>query len=88
MHRLPFNISNNWDEHPELQRHIEWRRESGVEGRVIFEALVGTDRWTVRLNDFPDEPLYSLLIGSEEVFHFDNWPEIWGSRPSLPEKRD
>jgi hypothetical protein len=31
----------------------------------------------VRIKDFPDEFIYSLLIGSETAGDFYDWPEIW-----------
>jgi uncharacterized protein YjaG (DUF416 family) len=37
--------------------------------------------WHIRINDFPDELMYSLIIGSENAGDFHDWPEIW-QRPS------
>jgi hypothetical protein len=34
------------------------------------------------MNDFPAEPLYTLLVNDAE-FDFDNWPAAW-VRISLP----
>jgi hypothetical protein len=31
----------------------------------------------VRVNGFPDEPLYTLIIGEKEAADFDNWPKSW-----------
>jgi hypothetical protein len=35
--------------------------------------------WRIRINDFPDELMYSLMIGGENAgdFHFHDWPETW-----------
>jgi hypothetical protein len=33
--------------------------------------------WRVRINDFPDELMYSLIIGKEKVGDFHDWPETW-----------
>jgi hypothetical protein len=49
----------------------------------MFEAEVGDSRWTVRLNDFPDEPCHTVLIDGDEVMHFDDWPWIW-TCPDFP----
>lgn len=31
----------------------------------------------IRLNDFPDEQMYTLLVGRREVGSFDEWPSNW-----------
>lgn len=38
--------------------------------------------WKIRVNEFPDLPLYTLLINDEEVMDFDNWPKNW-VRPKM-----
>jgi hypothetical protein len=35
---------------------------------------------TIRVNDFPAEPLYTLLVDGEEVEDLEDWPEAW-TRP-------
>jgi len=47
---------------------------------VVYEANVGRLEGRVRMNDFPDEPLYTLLIGNIEIIHFNEWPVTW-SKP-------
>ena len=82
MRRVPFDTANNWLRHPRLWRPVPWRTASG-EAYIMFEAEVGGSRWSVRLNDFPDEPCYTVLIDGDEVMHFDDWPWIW-TRPEFP----
>jgi hypothetical protein len=39
--------------------------------------------WRVRVNDFPDAPLYTLIVHGAEVMDFDNFPKNW-NRPEGP----
>lgn len=49
--------------------------------RVPYRASVGAERWTVRLNDFPEEPsLYTLLVDGVAVEDLVQWPATW-TRP-------
>lgn len=46
-----------------------------------YRAEVDGDEWTVRVNDWPDEPaVYTLFVNGREAFGFDGWPDTW-SRP-------
>ena len=80
--RVPFSIANDWLQHPKLLRPVPWRTASGKE-HIMFEAEVEGLHWTIRLNDFPDEPAYTVLIDGDEVMHFDDWPPVW-TRPEFP----
>lgn len=42
-----------------------------------YSAVVNDRRWLLRINDFPDEPLFSLIIDGKHVADFDDWPEHW-----------
>ena len=42
-----------------------------------FHAEVGGESWRLRIDDFPAEHLYTLLINSKEVGAFDDWPKNW-----------
>ena len=81
---VPFSTANNWSEYPDLQRSVAWRTASGTEPCIVFESFASEHKWLVRMNDFPDEPLYTLLIDGTAIIHFDDWPEFWGSRPPFP----
>lgn len=34
-------------------------------------------RVCVRVNDFPEQPLYTLIVNDVEVTNFDDWPSHW-----------
>ena len=40
-------------------------------------ARVGTCVWRLRLNDFPDEILYTLFVEDKEINHFNDFPSSW-----------
>ncbi len=57
-----------------FSQRITWE-EQGPESRW-FHALVNGETCTLRMNDFPDEPLYTLTFRGQSV-DFDNRPAAW-----------
>ena len=57
-------------------RAISWR--NGPDPEYIRVATVDGQAWVIRLGDFPDEPMYTLLVDGEPVLEFDDWPPAWG----------
>jgi len=55
-------------------------RDDPAGDREPWEAEVGGQRWRVRLNDFPEEPLYTVIVDGREVASFNDWPACW-TRP-------
>ncbi len=60
-------------------RAIAWRRAASAEHP--YEAEVDGRRWTIRVNDFPAEALYTLLVDGEPVEEIEAWPAAW-ARPA------
>jgi hypothetical protein len=58
-----------------LSREMQW--ESTDDPEHPWRADVDGARWRVRVNDFPDEILYTLLIGDEVIGEFHDWPHSW-----------
>jgi len=42
-----------------------------------YETWFRGEHWEVRINDFPAEELYTLLIDGREVESFSEWPAVW-----------
>lgn len=40
-----------------------------------FTMINGTEAM-IRINDFPKEPMYTLII-ADSHFDFDDWPDAW-----------
>lgn len=54
------------------------------DARIPWAADVDGTRWTVRINEFPEEPsLYSLIIDGLVVEELMDWPAAW-TRPTSP----
>lgn len=58
-----------------IKRPIEWRETDDVDFpyRTELEGVA----LQIRLNDFPDEPLFSLILDGQHVDDFDDWPTLW-----------
>ncbi len=61
-----------------LEAQVAW--ENGIGPEYPYVADFEGERWVIRLNNFPAENLYTLIVDDVEVAHFDDWPELW-SRP-------
>lgn len=47
------------------------------DGVVPYRAKVGERTLTIRVNDFPAEALYTLLVDGEELEDLEDWPPAW-----------
>jgi hypothetical protein len=63
-----------------LAREVSWVGRDDPDHS--WAAEVDGQSWRVRLNDFPDELMYGLVIGDELVDNFHDWPETWQREPS------
>jgi len=57
------------------ERPLAWNATGDLD--VPWGAEVDGESWQVRLNDFPDELMYSLLVGGGVVGDFHDWPKTW-----------
>lgn len=48
-------------------------------GKGEFPYILNYDNHVlqIRINDFPEEPLYSLIVDSEVICDFEKWPPNW-----------
>ena len=61
-----------------LAESIDWKRTA--DPRYPFAAKFEGEKCVIRLNDFPDEHLYTLFVDGEEIVSFDDWSSSW-NRP-------
>lgn len=58
-----------------LDQPIRWRR--GADAEYPYECIYDGESLRVKVNDFPAEHLYSLLVNDNEFASFDDWPISW-----------
>jgi hypothetical protein len=61
---------------------IAW--EHTGDGEIPYHARIGGRACLVRVNDFPAEPLYTLVVDGRPVADLEEWPTAW-MRPPIPE---
>jgi hypothetical protein len=70
--------------HAELKAKPRWHET----GDKYFPAAarVGGEWWVLRLNNFPDHPLWTLIVDGQRRFDLDDVPPTWGkvSGESVP----
>lgn len=60
---------------------IEW--DKGDSSEFPFFCLYTGNTLTIRVNDFPEEHLYTLFINGKESDNFDDWPRCWTKPKSM-----
>lgn len=58
-----------------LRRPLRWTRTNDPE--FPWQSILKGVRCRVRINDFPQEPMYTLLVDGKPVGDFDDWPAGW-----------
>ena len=68
-----------------LERKLCWRRTS--DPLYPYDAEFDGKRCVLRVNDFPEEDLYTLFVDHIEVESFNEWPEQWTRFNRTPQSR-
>ena len=54
---------------------IDWKKTSDTE--YPYQTMFEGRELLLRLNDFPDEPLYTLIADGEEAADYEDWSPFW-----------
>ena len=63
---------------PYRSRAVAWGATNNV--FVPYQARSGDEIWALRMNDFPDEPMYTLFVDGQTIANFTEWPPKWTKR--------
>ncbi len=63
-----------------LQEPIRWGRSWFTKKHVVGRATHRGQKLAVRINNFPDKPMFTL-ISPDGQLDFDDWPPAWGAKP-------
>ncbi|MBN9659868.1 MAG: hypothetical protein J0H49_16905 [Acidobacteria bacterium] len=58
-----------------VTKRADWTSTSDVQRP--WHARVGECLWQIRINDFPDEPLFTLMIDGAVIGDLEDWPKAW-----------
>ncbi len=69
-------IEDDWQRAIALRNSkIEWTARRIV--KHFYIADVKGRSLKIRLNNFPEEPCYTLLEEDVALVHFNDWPDLW-----------
>ena len=54
---------------------IQW--QTGRDAEFPYHTMIDGRQWEIRVNDFPAEPLYTLIIDGQEALDLEDWPAVW-----------
>ncbi len=73
---MKIDKEDNWEDFPEyFNAKIIWNEEKI--DRFHFHANVDGKKLSLRLNDFPEEPMFTLFVDNFPVINFTERPENW-----------
>src|SRR5690349_4969512 len=58
-----------------LREPIKWSRS--LDAEFPYHTVYDGNRLKVRVNDFPEQNFYTLIVNDNEVADFDDWPVNW-----------
>ncbi len=67
-----------------LSKSIKWNATGDAENP--YTATLEGKSVSIRLNDFPADNLYTLIVGETEVA-FDDWPSTWTKTNKTADKK-
>lgn len=77
---MKFEKQDNWKDFKHLLEGNVIFALADKGSNIVYASNKEGQNWKIRMNDFPAEPLYTLIVDGNEIIHFNDWPENW-SKP-------
>ena len=75
---MNFISDENWNSFSFLKESkVNWIKNPKNNQHILYVAKIDGADWKIRLNNFPEEPMYTLNIDQKNVLHFNDWPKNW-----------
>jgi hypothetical protein len=75
---MDFEKEDNWSDVPNYRgKAVFWEVRPISDHPYFYHAHVGGQDWWLRLNNFPEEPCFTLMVGGQEIIHLNDWPPEW-----------
>ena len=58
-----------------IRMPVEWQETDDAD--FPYRTRLDNIEWRIRIDDFPDEPLFSLIREGKHVADFDDRPSFW-----------
>ena len=58
-----------------FNQDIQWRGTWNAE--YPFRTYINGQTYRIRVNDWPDNPMFSFIENNKVIFDFDDWPNNW-----------
>lgn len=72
-----------------FKKQIKWEKNENQKDYRLFKAKVDDKLLELRVNDFPDEPLYTLMVDNKPTITFDDPPhKTWSGLPKWEESKE
>lgn len=60
-----------------LEEQLDWYKSENAQYPYLHYADETENELKIRMNNFPDEPLFTLLKEGKAIISFDDWPSKW-----------
>lgn len=65
----------------ETLRDASWSRAPVNSEGLVFCACANGRNFSLRINDFPDEVMFTVFLDGNMLFDFNDWPDALGIAP-------